>query len=112
MDDTIPQPVYCTACGKMMRGEAIICPNCGVATPQFAARINTPSTPDGEPMTDGSFTLAVVTAIALPVVGLIWGCIAMGRPAQKEQGKRLLWWALGAWVFWILVMAAIGDFVK
>lgn len=74
--------MFCVHCGKEINDQAIVCPNCGVATGNYKVTRNNSPSNDGNGMAIAGF----VCSFFIPLLGWIFGGMGLFR-AQKRNGK-------------------------
>ena len=74
--------MFCSNCGKEIHDEAIVCPNCGVAT---GKKIPVEQS-EGKKTGNGMAVAGFVCSFFVPLLGWIFGGIGLAR-AGKRNGK-------------------------
>lgn len=54
---------------------------------------------------DGAMAGLFIGTLIIPLVGIVAGCIGLGQPGTKDQGKVLLGTAIVAGLFWLRAMS-------
>ncbi|MBE7068232.1 MAG: zinc-ribbon domain-containing protein [Clostridiales bacterium] len=74
--------MFCSNCGKEIHDEAIICPNCGVATGKKIPVEQYEEKKEGNGMAVAGF----VCSFFVPILGWVFGGIGLAR-SRKRNGK-------------------------
>lgn len=79
--------MFCKNCGKEINDNAVVCPNCGVATENMAKNNSAPAPAQKNSMAIAGFVLALlgfnVISLILSIVGLSYS----KRPEYAGDGK-------------------------
>ena len=121
--------MFCKYCGKELNDNALICPNCGVATDKYMA---VAKTADAQQKTNGLAIAGMICAIVgliggdyffcIPsIIGLILSIVGMVKVKQYNSGygfaltgiiigaiSLLIWlmvWIFIGWI-WLLILFA------
>lgn len=77
--------MFCTKCGKELFDEAIVCPNCGVATENAKKALGV-SQETQKAQRNGMAIAGFVCSFFVPLLGWIFGGVGLAR-ANKRGGK-------------------------
>ncbi len=76
--------MYCTNCGKEINDQAVVCPNCGVATSN-----NKSNDANGNAQNKNGMAVAgFVCSFFIPILGWVFGGIGLSRALKRNnKGK-------------------------
>lgn len=76
--------MYCTNCGKEIDDQAVVCPNCGVATSNYKGDNSKNNVQNKNGMAIAGF----VCSFFIPLLGWIFGGIGLSRAFKRNnKGK-------------------------
>lgn len=94
---------YCEYCKEIYSPRTKECPNCGMPTIVY-----NPATMSQIHNTGNVDMWMYVIAFLIPIVGLILGCIQVGKN-DKSGGKKLIITSIVSFILYVIVVSAISS---
>ncbi len=106
--------MFCKNCGKEINDEAVVCPNCGVATEKMA-QTSAPVPAQKNTIALVGFILSILEFNVIALILSIIGLTNSRKPEYNGDGKGFaiagIIISCITTVFWIIIFATCGSFV-
>lgn len=99
---------YCSHCGKELVDEAVICVHCGCAIDGSLSKKG--QTNADQWNTAKNANGAIICAILVPLLGLIFGIIGVAKctdPEIKGKYSGSIVLSVVAWIIWLVILSAM-----
>jgi uncharacterized OB-fold protein len=90
--------MYCSSCGAQIVTEAVICPKCGCATPNFKK--------ESGKVTDYDLVASYVLGALIPLVGIIMGIFLLAK-GKSAHAIGVILVSIGMFLFWWIFCLAV-----